>query len=152
MGIGKEAVSDNVTGIFQTKPYPPSKLEVQDRTIQWSPSLTPHVNEYHISWTQIGINGGIVKSWSSTEIITKDIRIPVSDAKQICRLPNEYDHHFCAGYIFKFEVSAVVSIKSMAIESESDGVGDTFIVAENGELELYTERPESPTVMSDDLF
>jgi hypothetical protein len=149
---GKEALSDNVTGIFQTKPYPPSKLEVQDRTIQWSPSLTPHVNEYHISWTQIGINGGIVKSWNSTEIITKDIRIPVNDAKQICRLPKEYDHHFCAGYIFKFEVSAVVSIKSLGIKSESDEVGDTFIVAENGELELYTERPESPTIMSEDLF
>ena len=38
------------------------------------------------------------------------------------------------------------------IESESDSVGGTFIVAENGELELYTERPESPTNMSEELF
>lgn len=152
---GKEAVSDKVSGIFQTKPYPPSKLEVQNRTIQWSPSRTPHVNEYHISWTQIGINGSIVQSWT-TEIITKDIRIPVSDAKQICRLPNVYDHHFCAGYIFKFGVSAVVVVKSLGKQSESEEVGETFIVAENGELELYTERPDSPTKGhhddSDDFF
>ena len=147
---GKEAVSENVNGIFQTKPYPPSKLEAQNKTIQWSPSRTPHVNEYHISWTQIGINGNIVKSWT-TEIITKDIRIPVNDAKQIGRLPSDYDHHFCSGYIFKFVVSAVVSLKSLGIESESEGMGGTFIVAEDGELEFYTERPESPTNMSDDI-
>ena len=148
---GKEAASDEVSKVFQTKPYPPSKLEVENRNIQWSPSLTPHVNEYHISWTQIGINGHIVKSWTN-EIITKDIRIPVNDAKQICNLPKDYDHHFCAGYIFKFEVSAVVNIRSLGIESESESVGGTFIVAENGELELYTERPESPTNMSEELF
>ena len=150
---GKEAVSDAVASTFQTKPYPPSKLEVENRNIQWSPSLTPHVNEYHISWTQIGINGSIVKSWT-TEVITKDIRIPVTDAKQICRLPNEYDHHFCAGYIFQFEVSAVVSIKSFGIESESEGLCGTFIVAENGKLEPYTERPDSRicTNISDEII
>ena len=30
-------------------------------------------------------------------------------------------------------------------------MGGTFIVAEDGELEFYTERPESPTDMSDDI-
>ena len=140
----KEAISESVTKVFYTLPYPPSNIRIESDVIKWDPSLTPHITEYHLRWELINNNEKIAKEEQGN--VRKIATNGLMKAKPSCKLSDLFHQIDKSSKIFKISCSAVVDIPKLDVplhQRRSLETSERFQMKGDGELERYVDEQTS---------
>ena len=140
----KEAISEPVTKVFYTLPYPPSNIRIENDTIKWDPSPTPHITQYHLRWELINNNEKVAKDetvpYHKIDCVGK---MKTSPSYKLSDLFHQID---LSSKIYKISASAVVDIPKVEApvhQRRSLETSERFRSNEDGECERYVDEQAS---------